>query len=178
MKTSTKWLIGGGVVLATGVLLATTASASEPAEAPGGDVSSDGTFRLGGEDLRDVTCDLRDASSGGELYDILMALVKGIEESGAEKVDVTSTGVVKDVMPVSEVIKEIKSIADQAKLVPGFLYDSLAGDMVTEMLSGLPDCDAPLETWAQFADGSAQLAMAADAIRNTTLGEILSLIRV
>lgn len=161
MKTGTKLLIGAGVVTAgAGIyLLSRPATASIKTTPPDGKVDDGGVFRLSAADTKAVACDLRAAASAADVQLVLGNLLEVVEDSGAEEVDLRSTGITQSKMSVAKFREEISTIQSTVQAVPGFLWGQ-AKDRIATMLSGLPACDAPMEQWdAMLGGGGVQAAM-------------------
>lgn len=172
MKTSTKILIGTGVVgLGVGVyLLARPAKASiKPSETEG--AVDGGVFRLSAEDTKAVACDLRAAKSTADVALVLGKLLEVVEDSGATEVDLRATGLTPSKMPVEDFRAEIEKQSGLLSATPGFLWGNVK-EQIDTMLSGLPSCDAPLEQWAVFSGESSVQAVVAPP--PFTLTQILS----
>jgi hypothetical protein len=177
--TRTGWIIGGvalaGVGVATAVVFSRKGGAkkgkagrgvdtSPPGGAtPKGAAGADGVYRLAGAGLRDVVCQARQAGSGAELARVLRSLREAVRISGAERVDLRTTGLVDSEMSAEQVDAELSEGIAKVEGISGLLWP-MAAATVSDKLSGLPACDASAQTWAAVASGTGpQSALPASA---------------
>ena len=176
MKTGTKILLGAGVVLGGAglYLLSRPASAKtlDPKPLRGGGnkpgaKSGDKTpgtpvpavFRLTAADAKTVACDLRASKNAADVRAVLTNVVAAVKASGAETVDLRSTGLTGSTLTVAAFETEVNTLLATLSSVPGFLWGQ-AEERIEATLSGLPACDAPMSAWeAQFGGGGVQAAL-------------------
>jgi len=127
---------------------------------PMGGADSDGVFRLEGAGLRQVVCDARDAKSGAELARVIRGLQEAVRASGAKQVDVRNSGLIDQVVSTADFNRELEAGAKKVEGLSGFFFPAAKG-IVTNKLSGLPDCSASAQTWEAIAAGTMQQAATA-----------------
>ncbi len=157
MNTGTKILIGAGVLVGgAGLYLLSRPAKAQPTLQPEptkGKVAG-GVFRLSATDAKRLACDLRAAKNSADVRVVLESLLKAVDDSGASKVDLQATGLAGPTMTVDEFRKEVAQISSAVSSVPSFLWGQ-AKTRIETTLSGLPDCDAPMQQWeAMFGGGS------------------------
>ncbi len=176
MKTSTLLLIGAGVVAGgAGIALwARSAKAKSPAgqnngkkgkgskrvtppsmkKPPKSAPADGGVFRLSADEAKTMACDLRGAKDVGDVQAVFDSLRAKIEASGASEVDLRSSGLTNAKVSVEQFEQESGEVVRRMRLLPPFLWGQ-AQSRLNTALSGLPDCDAPMQQWeAMFGEAS------------------------
>lgn len=100
-----------------------------------------------------MACDLRGAQNVRDVEAVLDVLLRKIEDSGASQVDLRSSGLTDAKVPVAQFEREASELVRWMRLLPPFMWKQ-ARSRIEKTLSGLPDCDAPMDQWAaMFGEG-------------------------
>ena len=127
----------------------TPKSMQKPTAKATGDV-----FMLAAADAKAMACDLRGAKNVQEVEAVLDVLLGKIKASGASMVDLRSSGLTNAKIPVAQFEAEAAELLRRMRLLPQFLWGQ-ARSKISEALSSLPPCDAPMQQWqAMFGEVS------------------------